>query len=133
MDEFVAAQRSLPIVFTSGDDAIPIALMGLNEGVNVFVDAEGKINLPNFYVPAYIRRYPYMLAKLTPNAEELSLCFDPTSDTIGKFDEGSVRYLVEHMSESELRSRLPQASDSIKNNVNEALRRIAEKKDEKTS
>ncbi|OQW71103.1 MAG: multidrug transporter [Proteobacteria bacterium ST_bin13] len=92
VDEFALVQRFMPIVFSTGPDAIPLALMGLNEGVNVFVDAEGKINLPNFYVPAYIRRYPYMLAKLTPNAEELSLCFDPTSDTIGKFDEGEALF-----------------------------------------
>ena len=88
VDEFVLVQRYMPIVFSVGPEAIPIALMGLNEGVNVFVDDEGKINQPNFYVPAYIRRYPYMLAKLTPTADELSLCFDPTSDTIGKFDDG---------------------------------------------
>ena len=42
----------------------------------------------SFYVPAYIRRYPYMLARLRPESEELSLCFDPTSPTIGAFDDG---------------------------------------------
>src|SRR3546814_2527106 len=68
----------MPIVFTLGDDAIPIALMGLNEGVNVFVDGEGTITEKNLYIPAYIRRYPYMLARLRPDAQELSLCFDPT-------------------------------------------------------
>lgn len=92
VDEFALVQRYMPIVFSVGPDAIPIALMGLNEGVNVFVDEDGRINQPNFYVPAYIRRYPYMLAKLTPTAEELSLCFDPTSDMIGKFDEGDALF-----------------------------------------
>jgi len=72
-------------------------------------------------------------AKPVPKAEEKPAASPAAAPKIGKFDEGSVRYLVEHMSESELRSRLPQASDSIKNNVNEALRRIAEKKEEKTS
>ncbi len=88
VDEFTLVQRFMPIVFSAGDDAIPIALMGLNEGVNVFVDDEGKLREENFYVPAYVRRYPYLLARLRPDAEELSLCFDPTSDTIGRFDEG---------------------------------------------
>ncbi len=88
IDEFALVQRYMPIVFSAGDDAIPIALMGLNEGVNVFVDADGKLIEDSFYVPAYIRRYPYLLARLRPDAQELSLCFDPTSDTIGKFDEG---------------------------------------------
>lgn len=88
IDEFALVQRHLPIVFSAGDDSVPIALMGLNEGVNVFVDEEGKLVDNTFYVPAYIRRYPYLLARLRPDAQELSLCFDPTSDTIGQFDEG---------------------------------------------
>jgi hypothetical protein len=43
VDEFVATQPWLPIVFTTGADSIPIALMGLNEGVNVFVGDDGKL------------------------------------------------------------------------------------------
>jgi len=66
---------------------VPLALMGLNEGVNVFVDADGKLT-ESVYVPAYVRRYPFLLAKLSPEANELSLCFDPTSDLVGAFDEG---------------------------------------------
>jgi hypothetical protein len=88
VEEFPLVQRFMPIVFSVGDDAIPIGLMGLNEGVNVFVDEDGKLLDQNFYVPAYIRRYPYMLARLSPDAQELSLCFDPTSDTIGPFEDG---------------------------------------------
>src|SRR3546814_11251831 len=41
IDEFPLVQRFMPIVFTLGDDAIPIALMGLNEGGKVLVDGEG--------------------------------------------------------------------------------------------
>ena len=88
VEEFPAVQRFMPIVFSAGEDPVPLALMGLNEGVNVFINEEGALNDQNFYVPAYIRRYPYMLARLRPDADELSLCFDPTSETIGKFDEG---------------------------------------------
>ena len=87
VDEFVLAQRYYPIVFSVGDNPVPLALMGLNEGLNVFVDPEGKLR-DEVYVPAYVRRYPFMLARLNPNAEELSLCFDPTSDSIGPFPEG---------------------------------------------
>lgn len=92
VDEFVMAQRSLPIVFTSGDDAIPIALMGLNEGVNVFIGDDGKLTEDSVYVPAYVRRYPFMLARLRPDAEELSLCFDPTGEAIGAFDDGEALF-----------------------------------------
>ncbi len=88
VEEFPMAQRFLPIIFSSGESPVPLALMGLNEGVNVFVDEEGKVN-EQTYVPAYARRYPFMLAKLTPEAQDLSLCFDPTTDLIGEFDEGA--------------------------------------------
>jgi len=89
VDEFGLTQRCMPIVFTTGPDPVPLALMGLNEGVNVFIDGEGRI-LPDerVYVPAYVRRYPFMLARLRPDSEELSLCFDPTSDAVGDFEEG---------------------------------------------
>ncbi|WP_293873765.1 MULTISPECIES: SapC family protein [unclassified Sphingomonas] len=87
-DEFPLVQRHMPIVFSVGDDAIPLGLMGLNEGVNVFMGDDGKLTETNFYVPAYIRRYPYMLARLRPDADELSLCFDPTSEAIGAFEDG---------------------------------------------
>ena len=87
VDEFVQAQRNFPIVFSSGDNPLPLCLMGLNEGVNTFVDDKGKINEP-VYLPAYIRRYPFLLAKLNKDTEDLSLCFDPTAGIVGEFDEG---------------------------------------------
>ena len=88
VDELVDAQRSFPIVFSAGDNPVPLALMGLNEGVNTFVDDAGKIT-ENVYVPAYVRRYPFMLARLAPDSEDLSLCFDPAAGVIGQFEDGS--------------------------------------------
>ena len=87
VDEFALVQRRLPIVFTEGDDPVPLALMGLNEGVNVYVDDEGKWR-EGIYVPAFMRRYPFLLARLTQDAEELSLCFDPSAGVIGDFEDG---------------------------------------------
>jgi len=98
-EEFPAAARNFPIVFSSGENPVPLALMGLNEGVNVFVDADGSVS-ENIYIPAYVRRYPFLLARLTPESEELSLCFDPTSDLLGDFEEG--RPLFEGDQASEL-------------------------------
>ncbi len=99
VDEFALAQRHFPIVFSSGDQPVPLALMGLNEGVNTFVGDDGKIN-EAIYIPAYVRRYPFLLAKLRPEAEELSLCFDPTSDVIGKFDDGEPLFVDGQQTES---------------------------------
>lgn len=87
VEEFALAQRHFPIVFSAGENPVPLALMGLNEGVNVFVDDDGKLT-SDVYVPAYVRRYPFMLARLRPEVDELSLCFDPTADAVGEFEEG---------------------------------------------
>ena len=64
VDEFALVQRTFPIVFSAGENPVPLALMGLNEGVNTFIDEEGKLTVPNVYLPAYLRRYPFMLARL---------------------------------------------------------------------
>lgn len=84
VEEFILASRHFPIIFSAGDNPVPLALMGMNEGVNVYMDDAGKFTQP-VYLPAYIRRYPFMLAKLRPDSNELSLCFDPTSDAVGEF------------------------------------------------
>ncbi|MEE4155387.1 MAG: SapC family protein [Erythrobacter sp.] len=91
VDEFIDAQRNYPIVFTSGEAPLPIALMGLNESVNTFIDKDGKL-VPDVYVPAYIRRYPFILAKLNKESDDLSLCFDPTAGVVGKQDEGQALF-----------------------------------------
>lgn len=91
VDEFVSAQRYFPIVFSLGDNPVPLALMGLNEGVNVFVNEKGALLNPT-YVPAYIRRYPFMLARVDTESESLSLCFDPKSGLVGDFEEGNTLF-----------------------------------------
>jgi SapC len=92
IDEFAAVQRYFPIVFSVGDNPVPLALMGLNEGVNTFVDDEGKL-IDQVYVPAYVRRYPFLLAKLREDTDELSLCFDPSANAIGPFDDGDALFV----------------------------------------
>ena len=98
-EEFVHASRHFPIVFSNAESPVPLALMGLNEGVNTFFDDEGKLTTPA-YLPAYARRYPFMLAKLTPDTEELSLCFDPTTDLIGEFADGNALFDGDQPSEA---------------------------------
>ncbi len=84
VEEFVQASRYYPIIFSASETPVPLALMGMNEGVNTFMDDKGQFSSP-VYLPAYIRRYPFMLARLRPESEELSLCFDPSSDAVGEF------------------------------------------------
>jgi SapC len=84
VEEFVPASRHYPIIFSAAENPVPLALMGMNEGVNTFMDDKGQFTNP-VYLPAYIRRYPFMLAKLREDSDELSLCFDPTSGAVGEF------------------------------------------------
>ncbi len=94
IDEFASAQRFYPIIFSAGDNPVPLALMALNEGINTFIDDEGKL-IGETYVPAYIRRYPFLLARLREDSDELSLCFDPTGDTLGEFEDGEALFTPE--------------------------------------
>ncbi|MCR9181231.1 MAG: SapC family protein [Erythrobacteraceae bacterium] len=87
-DEFIDAQRNFPIVFTAGENPLPIALFGLNEGVNTFMGDDKKL-VSEIYVPAYVRRYPFILARLRQDSDEMSLCFDPTVGVVGKHAEGN--------------------------------------------
>ena len=88
VDEFPLLARHYPIIFAVGDNPVPLALMGLTEGVNAYMDENGRPLETNVYIPAYVRRYPFLLARLRPDTDELSLCFDPTAGAIGDFDEG---------------------------------------------
>jgi hypothetical protein len=88
VEEFPLLQRHYPIVFSVGENPVPLALMGLNEGVNVFLDQDGVLIDRDVYVPAYLRRYPFLLARLQPDSDELSLCVDPTAGAVGDFPDG---------------------------------------------
>ena len=68
--EFPAAARDMPILFAGTDinDAGPMALLGLRQNENLFIDASG-LWVPGAYVPAFIRRYPFILAEKPPGQE----------------------------------------------------------------
>jgi hypothetical protein len=90
VDEFALAQRHFPIVFSPGTDGgTPLALLGLQEGENLFCDSKGEWS-SQAYIPAYIRRYPFLLARLAPDAKELSLCFDNSSDLVAAAETGNL-------------------------------------------
>jgi hypothetical protein len=63
IDEFAAASRHLPIVFLPASPLpTSVFLVGLRPGENVFIDAKGKWT--EGYVPAFVRRYPFMLGEM---------------------------------------------------------------------
>jgi hypothetical protein len=60
--EFAEAAREYPIVFVRGEDKQmrPVALLGVRNGENLFVDDKGKWDAR--YIPAFVRRYPFVMA-----------------------------------------------------------------------
>jgi hypothetical protein len=60
--EFADASREYPILFVRAEDKLlrPIALIGIRDGENLFVDEQGKWDAR--YIPAFIRRYPFVMA-----------------------------------------------------------------------
>ena len=68
--EFGLAARDLLIVFAGTDaaNAGPIALLGLRQNENLYVDAQGQW-AQDIYVPAFVRRYPFVLGE-KPQGQE---------------------------------------------------------------
>ena len=61
VSEVPAAMKDYPIVFMAQDNLVPLAVVGLGDDVNLFVDDEGNWEA-NRYIPGYVRRYPFGLA-----------------------------------------------------------------------
>ena len=77
--EFPPAAMTGPIIFV-GEEKLPIAVMGLNSGENMFVRPDGVFEA-GVYVPAYIRRYPFVFAT-DQVAGQMVLCIDRAADFI---------------------------------------------------
>lgn len=76
--EFYQAARSYPIVFVQENDEYrPILLMGLEAGSNEFINANKQWKRET-YIPAFVRRYPFVLADTGAKNKELTVCLDPT-------------------------------------------------------
>ncbi len=71
--EFAPAALSYPVIFL-GDSKQPVAAMGLRQSENLYINAKGDFR-PEAYIPAYIRRYPFVFAN-DPQNQRLVLCID---------------------------------------------------------
>ncbi|KAK0351262.1 hypothetical protein LTR94_025635 [Friedmanniomyces endolithicus] len=79
--EFAAAALSYPVIFT-GDNRQPVAVMGLRQGENLYVAPDGEFR-PDAYIPAYVRRYPFVFADDKQN-QRLILCIDRGSAIVAE-------------------------------------------------
>ena len=80
--EFVEACKEFPIVFVrvgeppkdGGRPSVaPLAVMGIKVNKNLLVEGD---KLTTNYVPAYLRRYPFAMARMDQNSDQMAVCFD---------------------------------------------------------
>ncbi len=86
ISEIPEASKFYPVVFMSQEEPLPLAILGLNSDLNLFVDDEGKWE-STAYVPGYLRRYPFALAGETGGGDRLALVVDAAYEGISKNSE----------------------------------------------
>ena len=80
IDEFAAAAAEIPIAFLPGPtQPAAVFVTGLRPGVNAFISPKGRWD--GHYVPAYLRRYPFIVGEV-PNADPV-LCIDEAYEGFG--------------------------------------------------
>ena len=87
-EEFYPAALNYPILFMGAEAKdghityTAVAMLGLANDENDYLDKDKKWR-SDTYIPAFVRRYPFVLAG-TPEQKELTVCFDSES---GMFNE----------------------------------------------
>lgn len=84
VSEVASASRHYPVIFTTNEQAMPLAVVGLIDDENLFVDADGNWE-ENAYIPGYLRRYPFALAndkQADPQNPRMAMIVDEAYDGI---------------------------------------------------
>lgn len=80
--EFLAAAAEYPIVFTQeGEDAFPVAIVGLDADAGLFVGEDGGWKAD--YIPAFVRRYPFIFSA-SEDGQTYTLCLDEAYEGIDR-------------------------------------------------
>jgi len=74
-----------PIAFAPDGNATPVAILGLRDNENLFLDPKGQWE-EDTYIPAYIRRYPFIFSEM-PGSDNLSLCLEMVDSVTEKAGE----------------------------------------------
>jgi hypothetical protein len=80
ISEFGPSSLHYPIIF-AGRDFQPLAIMSVRADHNLFVGDAGVFE-DGVYIPAFIRRYPFVLASGGPEEGQLVVCIDRGADII---------------------------------------------------
>lgn len=75
--EICRAAQDYPVVFArdANQSIVPIGLVGVEPGQNLLCDDSGRW-YNDYYVPAYVRRYPFFLARVQGKTNNLIICVD---------------------------------------------------------
>lgn len=82
IEEFGATCRDYVIVFSTGEVALPLVVLGVQSDHNAYVNDKGEW-AADTYIPAYVRRYPFIFSE-TPGSEDLTLCLDMDAAAVNK-------------------------------------------------
>lgn len=81
--ELPLAALDYPCVFVpSGQTHTLVAMVGLRDHDNLMIDAEGNW-APLAYVPAFVRRYPFVLAEQA-GSDQMTVCIDEAFDGLSQ-------------------------------------------------
>ena len=84
--EFIAAAHEYPIVFSkNGDTVQPVVVLGMRENENLYLDDKGQWSAK--YVPAFLRRYPFVFAR-SEDGKTFTLCLDESFEGFNQDGKG---------------------------------------------
>jgi len=82
--EFLLAAKEYAIVFTGNENSVfPVAVLGVRENENLYISEDNRWNAE--YIPAFIRRYPFVFSHDAESGRHL-LCVDESysgTNTVG--------------------------------------------------
>ena len=99
--EFIKAAKDYPIVFGKNTDGsvFPAVLLGLQNSQNKFLGKQGEWLVD--YIPAYVRRYPFILASNPEKYDTFAVCIDESYPGFNKKKKGQ-RLFGENGEESDI-------------------------------
>ena len=81
--ELNKAIKEFPVVFVrENDDYLPMSIFGLQQNQNLFVDETGQWTAK--YVPAFIRRYPFVPALGQKEDDPMTVCIDEAAGCLNR-------------------------------------------------
>ena len=83
LGELAAAAQHYPIVFATGAQPMPLAVVGYRVEENLFVGQDGQWAAGR-YVPAYLRAHPFLLVQQGPGQDEFVVAMEAGAEALGE-------------------------------------------------